>query len=450
MPPTSSRKGAFAASAKAVVLSLSLGCTALQAQSSTPANVLPLPTGSVAVARVTYHWVDFSRAEFLQENATGRRELLVDVWYPASSDAGHATASYLPNLPTLRRVIGDSAMRRWFAPAYASMEVRTLRTHATEGSPARCPARGCPLLIFSHGGGVDRSFYTSQYENLASNGYVVAVVAHTYDTHFVVFPDGRAVRAISLPRDTTPPDLSIPRWQQALQRELRSQAYVRRVIEVEAADIRFVIDQLTRHAHDSARSAPFAGQLDLKRIGALGHSAGGEAAALACQLDPRIRACLNQDGVMRNLPFARDSAGRTMKQPFMYIGRTFNPTPLSDSELASMEMTRVEADSLFRAIAAGQDDLLVDMPGGAYRITLKTPGVTHMSFSDEPLIEAAGDPVRTTNALLALRIINSYSRAFFDKTLRGRTTTALDCAAGADSALVTIECFGPKSTPRRS
>jgi hypothetical protein len=235
-----------------------------------------------------------------------------------------------------------------------------------------------------------------------------------------------------------------------LQRELRSQAYLRRVIDVEVGDIRYVIDQMSRYTRDARLRAPFLRQVDLKRIGALGHSAGGEAAAFACQVDGRLKACLNQDGVMHNRPFTRDAAGQTMNQPFMYIGRAYTPPRLSDGQLASMEMTRFEADSLFRAIRAGQDDLLSDMPAGAYRITLKTPGITHMSFSDEPLIEAGGDSAKTANGLLSLRMIEIYSRAFFDRTLLGRTTTALDRPTGADSASVTVVRFSPSSTPRLS
>ena len=433
---------------KPTLLWLLLGWNVLQAQSSAAANILPSPTGSRAVARVTYAWVDSSRAPFIEENATGHRELVVDVWYPAANPAGRTTAPYLPGLPTLRHLLGDSALRAEFAPAYAAIELGSLRTHTTEGSPAACAADGCPVLIFSHGGGVDRSFYTAQYEDLTSHGYVVAVIAHTYDTHLVVLPDGRAIPASAPPRDTTPPDQSLPRWRQALQRDARSQAYVRRVIAVEAADIRFVIDQLFRYTNDSALHAPWANRLDLSRLGALGHSAGGEAAALACQLDRRLRACENQDGAMNNLPFARDPTGRVMEQPFLYFTRGHRPPVISDGELAVMQMTKAEYDSLRKEILAGPTRLLADIRGGASRITLTTPGMTHMSFSDEPLIEAAGDSGKMSNAQLALRIINTYSRAFFDKTLRGQTGTALDHPAKGGSAFVTIERFGPRPARR--
>jgi len=433
-------------------LVLLLSGSELASQSAGHPGILPRPTGGFGIGRVTYHWVDSSRAKFLDARAAPRRELMVDVWYPAGRGIGGPRAAYLPGIACVRHALGDSVLRRQFAPAYAAVASGLLQTHASEGAAATCPANGCPVLIFSHGGGVDRSFYTSQYEDLASHGYVVAAIAHAYDTHLVVFPDGRAVGAAPAFRDTLPVDTALSLWRRELERELRDQAQVRRLIGVEAADIRFVIDQLAHYARDARRRAPLARKLDLTRIGAFGHSAGGEAAALACQVDARLEACLNQDGVMNNLPFVRDASGRTMNQPFMYIGRIADSRKpqLSDQELASMEMTRAELDSLFRALAAGQDDLLSDIPGGAYRVRLEVPGVTHMSFSDEPLVEGAGDSVKTANARLALAMIRTYTRAFFDKSLLGRTETPLDRAVAFDSAFVAVERFGrPAARPRQ-
>jgi predicted dienelactone hydrolase len=429
-------------------LVLSLGRAVLCAQ-STEANILPTPAGPYGIGRMTYHWADSSRAEFLSTDVPARRELIVDVWYPARRLTKTLRAPYLPDLPRLQRVLGDSALRREFAPASAAVAAGLLRSHATEGAPLACPTRGCPLLIFSHGGGVDRSFYTSQYEDLASHGYMVAVIAHTYDAHLVVFPDGRVVRAAPAFRDTVRSDSALPRWRRNWETELRSQAYLRRVIDVEVGDIRFVIDQLSRYAQDARLRTPLLHRIDLGRIGALGHSAGGEAAPFACQVDGRLKACLDQDGVMRNLPFSRDAGGRTMSQPFLYMGRRYRPPRLSDNELASMEMTRAEADSLLHAMATGQDELLSDMPGGAYRVTLKMPGVMHMSFSDEPLVQAAGDSMKTAQARVALTMIEKYTRAFFDKTLLGRTQTVLDRPLPADTALVTVERFAPAVTHTR-
>jgi predicted dienelactone hydrolase len=435
----------FAAWTSAACLLSPLGLAALHAQQPSNApNILPAPARSVAIGRVTYHWVDTSRAETFSKDAGARREVVVDVWYPAKRVAGRAAASYLPDLLGLRRVFSDSGMRRRFAPAYEAMEAGRLQTHATEGAAAQCPPPGCPLLIFSHGGGVDRSFYTAQYEDFAAHGYVVAAIAHPYLTHAVVFPGGRVVRLAPRLRDTTPP--SIPVWRRQIAEE---RARSDRTSEIAAADIRFVIDELTRYARDPSLGAPFVRQLDLQRIGALGHSMGGKAAARACQTDRRIKACLNQDGTSSALPVARDANGRTMEQPFMYFGRVqAPPTPWSDSVLAVMQMSRAEEDSLIRIRPLQQDSVLADIPAGAWRVRLKTPGANHMSFSDEPLIKAAGDSVKTAEALLSLSMVHRYTRAFFDKTLLGRRGTVLDRPPAQDSALVSVERFGRGASRR--
>jgi pimeloyl-ACP methyl ester carboxylesterase len=423
----------------------------LGAQATSP-TLLPPPTGPSSVGRITYDWVDSSRTAFLDPMDTARREILVDVWYPTTASGG--AAGYLPYLRDFGAAMSDSLARRRFAPEYAAVEAGRLRTHATEGAPVRCPVGGCPLLIFSHGGGVDRSLYTAQYEELASYGYVIAAIAHTGDTHRVVFPGGRSIGSVALAAPADPPEWKgLQVWRREFARSVARRSQGRRVLHVEAADIEFVLDRMTRLAH--AAASPFATKLDLRRVGALGHSAGGMAAALACQRDQRIRACLNQDGAMANLPFDRDSAGSTMTQPFMYLTRPYVRPTDSDSMLAVLEMTRAENDSLLNSLQFRSDTLLADMPAGAWRVTIGVPGMPHMGFSDESLIAADGDSVKTRRALEALRVTSLYTRAFFDKTLRGRRDTPLDVEHLREGSSATVERFAPRrhdgsSLPRHS
>src|SRR5438067_12359076 len=89
-----------------------LGQTELPAQSVGSPAILSRPTGAFGIGRVTYHWVDLSRAEFLDAHAEQRRELMVDVWYPAGRGVGQPRAPYLPDLAHLTRMLGDSVARR--------------------------------------------------------------------------------------------------------------------------------------------------------------------------------------------------------------------------------------------------------------------------------------------------------------------------------------------------
>jgi len=281
---------------------------------------------------------------------------------------------------------------------------------------------------------------------------VVAAIAHTGDTHRVVFPGGRSTGAVSLPSPPDQPEWkALPAWRREFARSVALANQGRRVLQVEAADIRFVLDRMTELAHST--NSPFRSQLDLDRVGALGHSAGGMAAALACQLDQRIRACLNEDGAMANLPFDRDRTGRTMAQPFMYVTRTYVRPVDSDSTLRVLQASRAEIDSLVNSLQFGQDTLLMELPAGGWRVTIRVPGMPHMGFSDEPLILAAGDSTKTRSALEALRLTNVYTRAFFDKTLRRVADSPLDAARDSGMPVVSVEHFvprGPRTPPDRS
>jgi hypothetical protein len=90
-------------------------------------------------------------------------------------------------------------------------------------------------------------------------------------------------------------------------------------LEWHANDIRFVLDELTRENLAHSSSLPFAGHLDLSHVGAFGHSFGGIAAAHACQLDRRFKACLNEDSVVAKRPLFLDDRGWAMDQAFMLI-----------------------------------------------------------------------------------------------------------------------------------
>ena len=425
---------------KRALLILTLAIAPPAKAQNSPATLLPFPSGPSRIGRITYDWVDSSRAAFLDPTDGARREILVDVWYPATGSG--TPAVYLPYLSDFHVAMNDSIARRRFAPEYAAVEAGTLSTHASENASVHCPAGGCPVVIFSHGGGVDRSLYSAQYEDLASHGYVVAAIAHTGDTHRVVFPGGRSVGATPAPDPAELPEWKqLPMWRRSYLLDRARADQNRRVLRVEAADIRFVIDKIAQLGRTSG--SPFASQLDLARIGALGHSAGGMAAALACQLDRRIRACLNEDGAMGNRPFDRDSAGGTMPQPFMYLTRTYRRPVDSDSMLKMLEISRRELDSLLDALQFGQDTLLADVRGGAWRVTIRIPGMPHMGFSDEPLILAGADSAKRRSALDALRFTTLYARAFFDKVLRGASGTLLD-EGPAGGSVVTVERFAPR------
>jgi predicted dienelactone hydrolase len=137
------------------------------------------------------------------------------------------------------------------------------------------PATGKhPLVAFSVGLGVIRANYTSIAEELASHGYIIAMVEGPLQG-LMLRPDGRAVLD-SAGRYGEPPThrTGVAAW---------------------ARDISFVLDRLET-AKASSPAGRVAGAIERSQIGALGHSTGGLVAIAACEADPRVRACANLDG----------------------------------------------------------------------------------------------------------------------------------------------------------
>ena len=214
-------------------------------------------------------------------------------------------------MAAFERAIGAAGLRRQLEGAYDVVKAGRVETHAVAGAPFARQVTRAPVLIFSPGGGLVREIYAAQLENLASHGFVVAAVTHPYDGVVAVYPDGHSI-AYDAKRWPQIPSF-LGEW------NLNQ-------LEWHSRDIRFVLDELER-ADRTATRLPFAGHLDLKRVGALGHSFGGVAAAKACQTDRRFTACLNQDGLAGRQPFDADGGTWAANQRFMLIQRAADPGP---------------------------------------------------------------------------------------------------------------------------
>ena len=143
-----------------------------------------------------------------------------------------------------------------------------------------------------------RSTLTALAEDLASHGYVVAGIDHTYESHATAFPDGRVTTCLA---------------REAPRRDRKEEVAAGR-----AADVCFVLDELTG-AHPAW---PGAGLIDPSAMAMAGHSAGGAAAIAAMLADPRIRAGIDMDGAT-----AAPIPDEGLARPFLFLGKQANYTP---------------------------------------------------------------------------------------------------------------------------
>ena len=260
------------------------------AQGHTP--YLPEPTGPYPAGTTSWWLKDTSRPDPWAAGVSAR-ELMVSLWYPAAPS--------------------DGRRARYMTPAESELQLTsrgitgvpqdvlsTVRANAVSDATPAGRQRALPVVVLSPGFTNPRSTLTALAEDLASHGYVVAGIDHTYESFGTAFPDGRVTTCL------------------AREERRRDQGFWEKMAAGRAADVSFVLNELT-----SAHSAwPGAGLIDPSRIAMAGHSAGGAAAIPAMLADSRIRAGIDMDGATHaRIP------DHGLSRPFLFLGKQSNYTP---------------------------------------------------------------------------------------------------------------------------
>jgi dienelactone hydrolase len=253
---------------------------------------------------------------------------------------------------------------------------------------------------------------TSQCEDLASHGYVVVAVDHTYVSAATVFPD-RTVTAREATTDFDTPEPAEP------------------ITQIMADDAGFVIKKLGE-MNDGRIRSPFKGRLALDRIGIAGHSVGGAVAYHLAARDPRVKAAVNLDGTVYIAPDDPSTVA-----PFLMLANDkYHAGAIArrESLMGQQNMLGVYAnqkayETVFNKAQRNITKLaaVLQASGGLYTIQ----GSDHMKFTDiglfigdkrlREIIQIAGrtDPTR------CLEITRSVTAAFFDRHLKGHTADKL-------------------------
>ncbi len=191
------------------------GGDALGARGRTPC--LPEPTGPCPVGTTSLWLTDSSRPDPWVAGVSAR-ELMVSLWYPAVPSDGRRARYMMPaESELLLASAGITSVPR--------DALSTVRTNAVSDAAPAGPQRSLPLVVLSPGFTHPRSTLTALAEDLASHGYVVTGIDHTYESFATAFPDGRVTTCLA--REAPRRD----RWE--------------KVVAGRAADVCFVLGELT-------------------------------------------------------------------------------------------------------------------------------------------------------------------------------------------------------------
>ena len=143
-----------------------------------PVFRFPNPAGPYAIGTVTYHWVDISRSDVFAADPKERRQLMVQIWYPAQANAAAPRAAYLPDA----HAVTAAFARIHDKPAFIFEHFKYVTTHAMPSAPVAVDEPRYPVLLFLEGTTGFRQMNTFQVEHLVSHGYIVVGEACRLDS----------------------------------------------------------------------------------------------------------------------------------------------------------------------------------------------------------------------------------------------------------------------------
>lgn len=324
-----------------------------------PAVLLPQsdevkPDGQYGVKTKVFTWTDESRDETFTEE-TDYRKITVEFWYP------------------------------------------------TENVKSTVSAEGkFPLVVFSHGANGVRESNLSTYYKLASHGYVVCSIDHTYHSFFTEQEDGKK---ILIDPEYLNETLTVSQEEDSPEKFNTLQGWQKLRVE----DMTFCLEQIRSLVNDPSNSKDEVfDKIDINHIGLMGHSLGGSTAAGVARIDKDIKAVVVIDGTMlgEETGIDENSIINVTDEPF--------PTPILnfDSGYAYRGIQQLKQPYPNRVAMASQEN--------SYEIAILN--AEHMNFCDLamicPLLAKNVGGTGTVNAKECMEFVNENILQFFNEYLK--------------------------------
>ncbi|MEC0092192.1 alpha/beta hydrolase family protein [Paenibacillus macquariensis] len=353
-----------------------------------PVFNLPKLDGPEKVGTQTFHFTDQNRDEVLTEDQSDKRELMVQVWYPTENSNNNKREPLFPKDKEMFKKYIQTYSSSLNLPDFVFNYWKYSKTNSYENVEILPSTSPYPVVLLSHGMGTSRVLHASQAENLASHGFIVVTIDHTYSTFATIFPDGRVTDYIT--KMTKIDDRS-------------------KVGDIWTKDVEFVINQI-ENLNSGVIESQFKGKIDLNNMGVMGHSFGGATAFNTTYLDPRIKAGVNMDGSLYKVKNRDD-----INKPFMFIRSGSFKEWLVDfkkDKNSDDEITKQLSDELHimkNVINQGGNVIYIE-------------GTQHFNFTDlqfySELIKLTGI-TGDINGKKGSSIVNQYVLDFFNKQLKG-------------------------------
>lgn len=267
-----------------------------------PVYEIPEPSGDYLIGTESFVIDDELILEAYTNDSSDYRKIKIQVWYPAEDTATYEQAPWLDDGIVVPRGLSKSIG----LPYFILDHTKDIMSHSYIEAPLSKALEIYPVIIISHGWGGFRNIHTDFAEELASLGYIVIGVDHTYGSVATLFSDEEVayLNPDALPlREDTPDFLD----------------YATQLVDTYASDITATINFLEK-MNASTSMSKFSGKLDLNNIGLIGHSTGGGAAVDIALDDDRIASVIGLDAWVEPIDDVKLDNGLTMPSLFIRSG----------------------------------------------------------------------------------------------------------------------------------
>ncbi len=338
---------------------------------------IPKPTGDYLIGTKVYEIEDASRTE-KYDSSESKRRFRLQVWYPTDSKDGLKRVPWLYDGKEIARGLSkDSGL-----PYFLLDKLSLVRSNSYADALISAKEDKYPVIILSHGWRGVRNLHQDFTEELASRGYIVFSIDHTYGSAATVFENGR----VALINYEALPSGSPEYMKKANQ-----------LVNTYADDVSKTIDYLNElNENDSV----FKNKINLDQIGLVGHSTGGGADIRVALRDKRIKAVIGLDPWVE--PIKKENISVGLKVPSLIL--------------------RSEQWE----VGPNNDNLGLLVNNSANRpIVYQIEGTTHYDFSMVYMYSSVVKKLGFSGSIDSVHlttILKESLTSFFDQTLKGKKT----------------------------
>ena len=255
-----------------------------------PTDSVAIPSGPFKIGTQTFELTDDNRTEAYSDSMDSPRKIKVQVWYPTDNVENLNRVKWISEGKTLTRQLAKSM----HAPYFLLDHLADIDSNSYEDALISNAFESYPVVVISHGWKGFRELHTDYAEALASNAYIAISIDHTYGSQYVSFENGEEA---FLNKDALPSIVSPSQFND----------HANQLATTYGDDVKLVLDDLPNLKLN----------LDLNRIGLLGHSTGGGGDVYASTTDKRVKALLGFDAWVN--PLKPETLKKGLSMPALFV-----------------------------------------------------------------------------------------------------------------------------------